>query len=59
MVHMQIPHDSADLTAPAIALENLAVQFLVRFDVESNPRLLWSVSVHDARPPISDRKAFC
>jgi hypothetical protein len=58
-MHLQILHAPADLASPAVALENLPMQFVVAVRVESQPRGLEADGGHEACGLTSDRKASC
>jgi hypothetical protein len=57
VVHVQVLSAAAVLAAPAIALENLLVQFLVGFPVHANPAAFCTSAVHDAFWPTSVRNS--
>jgi hypothetical protein len=59
MMYLQILHATADLASPAVALENLPMQFVVAVRVESEPRGLGADCAHEACGLTSDRNASC
>ena len=59
VMHLQALHATADLATPAVALENLPMQFVVAVRVESEPRGLGADCAHEACGLTSDRNASC
>src|ERR1019366_6021518 len=59
VMDLQILHAPAELTSPAVALQHLAVQFLIVLRIESLSRGFGWDLLHEACPATSDRKASC
>ena len=59
VVNLQLRRSPAALTAPAVALEHLLTQVLVRICVESDRALFWTNPVHEAALMESRNLFFC
>ena len=59
VVHLQMPHTTADLASPAVALHHLPMQFAVAGRIESESRALPADLLHEAFALTSERKASC
>ena len=59
VMHLQALHATADLAAPAVALQYLAVQFAIARRGESKSRAFAPDLLHEAFWVTSERKASC
>jgi hypothetical protein len=59
VMNLYVLHSAADLTAPAVTLENLAPQLAVALWIHSKARLLAVNRLHAYFPTNWDRKASC
>ena len=57
-MHLQILHAPADLAAPSVALQYLAMQFSIARRIESQWRVLGWDLLHEACPATSDLLLF-
>ena len=59
MVNLQLSRSPAALAAPAVALEHLLTQVLVRIGVEPDPALFGTGPLHEAAFMESRNLSFC
>ena len=59
VMHLQALHATADLAAPAVALQHLTMQFEVAVRIESKSRAFTADLLHEAFRLTSERKASC
>ena len=59
VVHLQVLHASADLAAPAVALQHLPMQLAVALRIEPKSGAFGADGLHEAFRLTSDRKASC
>ena len=59
VVHLQVLHATADLAAPAVALQYLSMQVMIARRIEPESRVLGWDPLHEACPATSDRNASC
>ena len=59
VVYLQVLHAPAELAAPAVTLQHLAMQFEVAVRIESKSRAFTADLLHEAFRLTSERKASC
>jgi hypothetical protein len=59
VMHLQVLEAPADLAAPAVALQHLAMQFAVSVRIESESRGFDADLLHEAFRLTSDKKVSC
>ena|SRR6266404_9640535 len=59
MMDLKIHPCAASLASPAIPLQDLSTELLVRFRIQPQTRMFWSDWAHEARPSSCSRNACC